>query len=120
MKRLDKVSVKAKVNILKRMDENTIKLLAEREFQMLVMEMRPKGFRMSWQVSRYIVEHKLGRKYKFISGLLDFENSYSSWTFKGGISPKYYARLCRALNLANKKTDSYVRDFTPYAEVYGY
>ena len=112
--------MKAKVNGMKRMDENTIKLLAEREFQMLVMEMRPKGFRMSWQVSRYIVEHKLGRKYKFISGLLDFENSYSSWTFKGGISPKYYARLCRALNLANKKTDSYVRDFTPYAEVYGY
>ena len=105
---------------MKYMNEQQIKLQAEREFQMLVREMRPKGFRMSWQVSRYIVEHKLGAKYKFISGLLDFENSYSSWTFKGGISPAYYARLCRELKLANKKTDSYVREFTPYAEVYGY
>ena len=47
---------------MKYMSEQQIKLQAEREFQMLVREMRPKGFRMSWQVSRYIVEHKLGAK----------------------------------------------------------
>ena len=105
---------------MKYMDVDYIKAEAEREFKRLVAEMRPKRFTMSCQVSRYIVKHQLGRKYKFISGYIDFENSVSSWTFKGGISPVYYARLCSALNLGNKRTNSYVRSFTPYADLYGY
>ena len=112
--------MKEKVIRMKYMDVDYIKAEAEREFKMLVAEMRPKRFTMSCQVSRYIVKHQLGRKYKFISGYIDFENSVSSWTFKGGISPAYYARLCSALNLGNKRTNSYVRSFTPYADLYGY
>ena len=67
------------------MDAYEIKAEAEREFKLLVAEMRPKRFTMSCQISRYIVMPQLGKKYKFISGYIDFENSVSSWTFKGGI-----------------------------------
>lgn len=90
---------------------------AERQFAMLVKEMRPLHFTTSAQVSHYIMAHKLGMKYKYISGHLDFRNGEYTWTFKGGISPNYYARLCEALKLGNNRSKAEWTKFVPFSNL---
>jgi len=87
------------------------------EFELLVAEMQPKGFTTSAQVSNYIIHHRLGDKYKHISGVLRMEDDYSTWNFNGGFPPKVYAMLCERLNLGNKGTSSRVVDFTPFKDL---
>ena len=38
------------------------------EFKLLVAECKDRGFTMSYQVSRYIVNNRLGYKYRHIAG----------------------------------------------------
>lgn len=98
---------------------NDYEVEAERQFRLLVTEMRPLGYRTSAQVSRYIITHKLGMKYKYISGHLDFQNGENTWTFKGGISPTYYARLCEALDLGNNGSKAEWTKFVPFSRLAG-
>ena len=79
--------------------------------------MEPMGFRKSHQVSDYIIKNKLGDKYQNISGVLEMENSTSSWKFNGGFPPRIYAKLCERLNLGNKETDSRVTGFTSFKDL---
>jgi len=89
----------------------------EKEFEELVKEMLPLGFEYSSEVSEYIVKNKLGYKYKKISGTVIMKNNYQpSWGFKGGISPKIYARLCDRLGLRNHETNSHVAGFVSFEE----
>lgn len=91
----------------------------EKEFRQLVEELRSLKFIHSYQVSRYIIDNQLGCKYKNISGDLEMSSNSkaTSWKYEGGISPKIYAKLCKTLNLDDKKTDSYVNNFTPYKDI---
>ena len=89
----------------------------EEEFELLVAEMESKGFTMSAEVSNYIIRNRLGDKYKHISGVLEMENSVSSWKFNGGFPPKIYAMLCERLNLGNKGTQSRVVGFTAFKDL---
>lgn len=90
------------------------RIIEEEEFEQLVAEMKPKEFTQSSQVSSYIVRHRLGNKYKNISGLLKMENGHSTWNFNGGFPPHLYRRLCMALGLGNKGTSSKVIGFTSF------
>jgi len=97
----------------KRHQEN----LMEEEFELLVAEIQNMGFKLSAQVSKYIVENRLGDKYQTISGILEMENGGSTWKFKGGFPPEIYGALCRRLNLDNNGTDSKVIGFTPFKDL---
>jgi len=88
-----------------------------KEFRKLIDEILPLQFTHSYQVTNYIMENKLGNKYKNISGNLDMSNSRKNWTYQGGISPKIYAKLCNILNLRDKKTNSYVDNFIPFKNI---
>lgn len=91
--------------------------IVDEEFELLVAEMKPKCFIKSWQVSKYIVDNRLGDKYKHLSGILFMENRGSSWKFNGGILPDVYAQLCQRLELGNKETDSRVVGFTAFKDL---
>lgn len=84
----------------------------EEEFEAMVEEFRPLGFKTSAEVSRYVRNNKLGTKYRKLSGELELSNEGEAWVFNGAINPRYYARLCDALGLGNKKTNAVPGRFT--------
>ena len=88
--------------------------LEEQEYSRLITKMRPLGYSSSSEVSRYIRRNRLGDKYPNISGMLEIEASEESWVFDGGISPRYYARLCNDLGLGNEGSGARARRFTSY------
>lgn len=88
-----------------------------KELRLLVADCRNRGFKTSYQVSRYIVNNRLGYKYRHIAGDLHLRNSYNQWIYKGGIAPKYYRMLCIELGLGNKHSDAEVEKFRSYAEM---
>lgn len=89
----------------------------EKEISELVTFFKMKGFTHSSQVSKYIRNNKLGKKYRNISGFLEMSNEEGdSWTFEGGIAPQYYKEICHRLNLDNNRTDSFVVGFESYKD----
>jgi hypothetical protein len=44
-------------------------------------------------------------------------DGYETWDFEGGIHPKYYAEICRRLDLDDNNTQSWVEDFKSYKEL---
>jgi hypothetical protein len=89
----------------------------EDEFRKLVDEMKPLGFSHSNQVSAYIVRHRLGHKYKNISGILEMERDGDRWNFGGGFPANVYARLCDELGLQSNKSPAKPTKFTPYKDL---
>lgn len=85
------------------------------EFWSLVKECRKFGFRESRQVTKYIMDNKLGNKYKYIAGGLHMKRDGDRWTYPGGISPEYYGKLCRELNLHKRYSDASVEKFESFA-----
>ncbi|MGN1394408.1 MAG: hypothetical protein ACI4V7_10370 [Succinivibrionaceae bacterium] len=97
--------------------QNSKSGIAEVEFNQLVNEVSKYNFITSSQVSRYIRENRLGFKYRHISGRLEMKKGRDVWNFEGGISPKYFGRLCKELNLDNNHSLARVNKFTPYASL---
>jgi cold shock CspA family protein len=95
----------------------TEKTTEEHEFCQLVAEMAVLGLTRSSQVSAYIVRHRLGYKYRHISGILQMELDGRVWSFDGGFPPKIYARLCQELGLGNNGSRALPREFTPYKDI---
>lgn len=91
--------------------------IKDEEFELLIAEIEPKGFVQSSQVSRYIINNRLGDKYKTISGILEMRNNESTWKFNGGFPPDIYAKLCRRLGLGHKGTNSKVVGFTSFKDL---
>ena len=89
----------------------------EQEFQALVAEIRQVGFTRSVDVSRYIVRHRLGYKYRNISGILTMERNGEQWVLPGGFPKDVFARLCATLGLAHKGTESVPIDFVPFKDL---
>lgn len=87
------------------------------EFWSLVKECRKFGFSESRQVTKYIMDNKLGNKYRHIAGDLHMKRDGDRWTYPGGISPEYYGKLCRELNLDYGPSRARVEGFCPYAEM---
>jgi cold shock CspA family protein len=91
--------------------------IEDEEFESLVAEIKSKGFTMSWQVSNYIIQHRLGDKYKHISGVLTMANNGTLWKFNGGFSPDIYGKLCHEIGLGNKGTNSKVAGFRAFKDL---
>lgn len=89
----------------------------EKEFEELVAEMKPLGITESREVSRYIMNNRLGYKYKNISGIVKMEQNGTSWHFKGGFPPIIYARLCEELGLSNQGTRARVVGFKAFKDL---
>ena len=87
------------------------------EFKLLVADCRNRGFKTSYQVSKYIVDNRLGYRYSHIAGDLHLRKSHDKWVYNGGIAPKYYRMLCIELGLGNKHSDAEVEKFRSYAEM---
>lgn len=90
----------------------------EREFRRLVDEMKPLGFTQSSDVSDYIVKNNLGRKFRYISGVLEMEDWRGRWDYRGAFSPDIYARLCEELGLNSRKSNAIPVKFTPYKDLF--
>lgn len=91
--------------------------LEDEEFKALVEEVSAKGFTQSRQVSQYIMANSLGRKYRNISGVLEFERDGDAWRYHGGFPPHIYARLCDALGLSQKPSDARVAGFKSFGDL---
>lgn len=89
----------------------------EAEFQQLVAEIAPLGFTRSNQVSAYIMEKRLGHKYKNISGIVTMEMDGTTWNYRGGFPPNIYAKLCSALHLGNQGSSAQVIGFTSFYDM---
>jgi hypothetical protein len=92
--------------------------MEDEEFRQLVAEMSAFGFTHSNQVSAYIVSHKLGHKYKHISGVLRMQLDGHVWDFDGGFPRNIYARLCEELGLRNQGSGAVPVAFTPYKDIF--
>lgn len=90
--------------------------IEEKEFEQLVAEIRPLGFTESKNVSRYIMNNRLGDKYKHISGVIKMEQDGNTWDFKGGFPTRIFARLCSELDLNNQNSRARVVGFTPFKD----
>lgn len=88
--------------------------IEQEEFEKLVAEMKPLNFRTSGQLSRYIKENRLGRRYPHISGFLTMGYEGREWEFEGGISRRWYRELCVRLNLSNQCSGAEVIGFRSY------
>lgn len=97
-----------------RVKRNNQKELEEKEFEQLVAEIEPLGFSYSASVSKYIMDNKLGYKYKNISGIVIMEKDGDTWNFNGGFPSKIYARLCKELGVRGQRTRSRVVGFEPF------
>lgn len=91
--------------------------IEEKEFEQLVAEMKPLGLTESREVSWYIMNNRLGNKYKNISGIVKMEQDGTSWNFKGGFPPDIYARLCEELGLSNQGTRARAVGFKPFKDL---
>ncbi|MFZ4060046.1 MAG: hypothetical protein ACOYK5_02315 [Bacteroidia bacterium] len=91
--------------------------IMDQEFELLVDEIKSKGFNKSAEVSNYIIRQKLGNKYQNISGVLVMSNSKDTWKFNGGFPVEIYAKLCKRLNLSNNGSDSKVVEFTSFKDL---
>jgi hypothetical protein len=87
------------------------------EFRQLVEEVAAFNFSESKQVSQYIMKHRLGFKYRHISGILELERGEISWNYHGGFPPHIYARLCTELGLSNQASDARVKSFKSFNEI---
>ena len=91
--------------------------IEKKEFEQLVSEMKSLGITKSKEVSRYIINNKLGHKYKNISGIIKMEQDGNLWNFKGGFPPNIYAKLCKELGLTNQGTLARAVDFIPFKDL---
>ena len=91
---------------------------AEYEYQQLIEEVRGLGFENSGQLSNYIMNNKLGYKYKHISGIGTFSKDLDSWSFMGTISREYYARVCNELNLGSQNSGATLKDFKSFKDLH--
>ncbi|MFM5312320.1 DUF559 domain-containing protein [Aeromonas caviae] len=91
--------------------------IEEKEFEQLIREIASMGFTTSAQASEYIIQNKLGYKYKNISGTLEMELNGTTWNFNGAFPPKVYARLCRELGLDNRNSSAKPKKFTSFNDM---
>lgn len=91
--------------------------IEEKEFEQLLAEMKPLGLTKSQDVSQYIINNRLGQKYKNISGIVTMEQDGISWDFRGGFPSKIYARLCKELGLVNQNTRARVVGFKSFKDL---
>ena len=88
------------------------------ELYRLLKELGPLGFTHSTDLSAYIRNNKLGRRYPTISGIVTMEDGGTAWEFTGGFPPAIYTIICQELRLRNQGTSARAIHFKPFQEIY--
>ena len=88
------------------------------ELYRLLKELGPLGFTHSTDLSAYIRNNKLGRRYPTISGIVTMEDGGTAWKFTGGFPPAIYTIICQELRLRNQGTSARAIHFKPFQEIY--
>ena len=86
------------------------------EFYRLVNSIKPLKLATSAEVSKYIMQHRLGHQYPHISGFVEFEREGHRWEFAGGFPAQIYRRLCEVLKLKRGSSVARVVGFTSFAQ----
>lgn len=111
-----KVKFKSKTHYFRVEDDHEI---AEREAIEFVKEIRTSGKNIytNRDLNQYILSHGNLQRYPHIIGNLEMSNSKKSWTYKGGISPRWYKFACIQLGIGENGSDAIPGEFTPYSEL---
>ena len=88
------------------------------ELYRLLKDLGPLGFTHSTQLSAYIRNNKLGRRYPTISGIVTMEDGGTRWLFTGGFPPEIYTIICQELRLRNQGTSARAIHFESFQEIY--
>ncbi len=99
-------------------DQNSIE---KREACRLVDEIQNSDVKISnsRDLSRYIVQYQVSRRYPNISGHLEMKANEGddNWIYKNGIKPYWYAFVCRCLGLKQNYKFSHPVGFTPLKDL---
>jgi cold shock CspA family protein len=87
------------------------------ELYRLLKDLGSLKFKYSTDLSAYIRNNKLGRRYPTISGIVTMEDGDTAWDFDGGFPPRIYRIICLELRLANQGTSARATRFTPYQQL---
>lgn len=93
-------------------------LAAENEAKAFLYDLIKSGVDISSNkdLNRYILNHGQLKRYPHLLGYLEMSNSSDNWTYKGGISPRWYKFICEELNLSKNKSNAKAKKFTPYSQ----
>lgn len=83
------------------------------QYQKLLKEAKSRGLTTPGEVSRYIVDNRLWKRYPSISGRMEFE---SGGKMSGAVAPGYYSRLCSDLGFERASRDR-PRKFRSYDDL---
>jgi len=93
-------------------------VLLENEYIQIIEEMKPLELTHSSELSNYIVENKLGEKYRNISGIVKMDQDGKTWDFEGGFPKDIYKRICEDLGLVNKHSRAKAVGFKSYNDLH--
>jgi hypothetical protein len=89
----------------------------EDELEQLIAELIPLGFTHSNQVSKYIIQNKLGYKYRNISGIVKMKQDDDTWDFRGGFPNNIYAEICKRLGLKDQNSKAKAVGFKSFKDM---
>lgn len=99
-------------------NQNLVQEEAEQmEFRQLVAEISVLKFTKTIQINNYIFKHRLGGKYKHISGILEMRKGGYVWFFNDGIAPKFFRKLCDELGLEKEESATAPGRFESYNDI---
>lgn len=93
-------------------------LAAENEAKSFLYDLIKSGINISSNkdLNRYILNHGQLKRYPHLLGYLEMSNLSDNWTYKGGISPRWYKFICEELNLSKNRSKAKAKKFTPYSQ----
>ena len=80
----------------------------------LILEVESLNFSLSSELSNYITQNSLGKKYPNISGSVTMQNGCDTWSLNGGFPRNIYRIICQELSLHGKGTTAQAVGFRSY------
>lgn len=68
------------------------------------------------QLNNYILENKKLKQFPHLIGNLEMSDDSNEWTYKGGISPRWYKFICEELKIQKGRSQAKPVRFTSYSE----
>ncbi|HDZ9271000.1 hypothetical protein [Vibrio cholerae] len=87
------------------------------ELTALISEVETKGFKYSKELSNYIMDNQLKKKYPNISGVVKMEKLGEQWDFSGGFPKKIYGIVCSELGLSDQGTMAKAVGFKSFKDI---
>lgn len=68
------------------------------------------------QLNDYILSNKKLKQFPHLIGNLEMSDDSNEWTYKGGISPRWYKFICEELEIQKGQSQAKPGRFTSYSE----